>query len=151
MSDWELRKKDFEADGSLRDIYVLWTSTEDWWKVLDFIRGGPYRATFASEGGHVASMADLSAVFGGSKERPALTFWIWDVGVCCHFFSAEEIEFDFAPDGLTQERLDEMLRFIRDLGRLTGKPVHLTPENARDVPIFRYAPERDEVTYVPTE
>ena len=57
--------------------------------------------------------------------------------LACHFFTADEIEFDFVP-AIGEPELRAILNLMADLGDLTGKVVVLTPENMREAPIFRY-------------
>jgi hypothetical protein len=144
---WDACKADFEADGSLRDIYVLGTTLEDWRAVLSLVTAPPYAATMDGE-----DASDISANARALLAHPAphlLSIRVGRVDLCCHFFSENEVEFDFVPNGLTEDDLSGLLTFMTSLGRLTGKLVVMTPENVPTHPIFRFDPQRETIEYLP--
>lgn len=151
--DWQVQRADFEADGSLRDIYVLDTSLEDWRRVLRFLRQGPYAARLVhpEDQDAVRPMPqDLSLLFGEDRTY-LLHFSIGGVLLACHFFTPEEVEFDFVPNGLSEESLRELLRFMARLGDVTRKRVVMTPENARELPIYAYDPITGRMEWVSSQ
>jgi hypothetical protein len=147
---WPTSKVDFEADGSLRDIYVLDTTLDDWSKVLAFVAAKPFDASLTCEGHQVELPWEPRRLFPTIERalRHLLSLRVGDVELCCHFFIEEEIEFDFWPNGMTEDKLGALLSFMCDLGALTGKTVILTPENYQARPIFRYDPGLGIVEFV---
>lgn len=136
--NWSVQQQDFEPDGSLRDIYVLGTTVDDWNEVVRHIGLGSYRAKFAMNGAPMPIPHRVDELFGTAQGL--LTFWVGTVDLACHFFAADEIEFDFYPNAVREHELHQLLGFLADIGDLTGKVVVLTPENCREAPIFRYSP-----------
>jgi hypothetical protein len=147
--DWSTQRADFERDGSLRDIYVLDTSLEDWDRVLDLVtREAPGARLVHAETGALARLdsRDVGALF--REEQPyRLVFSVGGVELCCHFFSKREVEFDFSPDGLDEMKMRGLLRFMARLGEVTGKRVVLTPENVPALPIYVYDPATGRVSW----
>ncbi|MCI0569549.1 MAG: hypothetical protein L0Y66_02245 [Myxococcaceae bacterium] len=140
--DWQAQRAEFEPDGSLRDIYIQDAAPEDWRLVLSFLEQGPYGARLSrrEEQSVVSPMPqDVGLLFDGSHSY-LLHFSVGEVLLACHFFTPEEIEFDFAPNGLSEGALRELLRFMAQLGDLTKKRVVMTPENAPELPIYEYDP-----------
>ena len=61
----------------------------------------------------------------------------------CHFFTPNEIEFDFVSKEIdTPERLQALLEFVETLGRSTGKTVVVTLESSPERAFLRYDPHR---------
>jgi hypothetical protein len=94
--NWEVQKQDFEPDGSLRDIYIRRTTIEDWRAVLALILQGPYQADFRRAQAAVTVPSDVGSLFGTPDFL--LRFSVDKVDLACHFFSSDEIEFDFVPN-----------------------------------------------------
>lgn len=68
----------------------------------------------------------------------------------CHFFTLEEVEFDIDPrEVLGEAGANTVFSFMRRLGEHLNKEVVLTPENAPELPIFRFCPETAQVEYLP--
>ena len=66
----------------------------------------------------------------------------------CHFFARHEIEFDIDPREVHgQGQLDALLAFMRLLSDATGKDAVFTPENFREIVIFRSRPGQPGVEY----
>lgn len=148
--NWDDCKVDFEADGSLRDIYVLDTTLDNWQSVLGFLTAAPYSATLTTGGQPIPIPPDLRVLFVRSESPPPLlSFRIGRVGMGCNFFAEQEIEFDFSPEGLTERDIVGVLHFMCELGHLTDRIVVLTPENCQSRPIFRCDPARRLVEHVP--
>jgi hypothetical protein len=67
------------------------------------------------------------------------------LGLNCHFFIPEEIEFDLDPkDFQTAQQVSYLLDFMRTIGRVVNKPIILTGENDVQGPLFRYDPATNE-------
>jgi len=144
---WDGCKADFEADGSLRDIYIVRTTLEDWRAVVSLVTASPYSATLDGEDASGISI-DVPALLAHPAAH-LLSIRVGRLDLNCHFFSEDEVEFDFVPNGLNEEDLRSLLTFMSSLGRLTGKLVVMTPENVRTHPIFRFDPQRGTIEYLP--
>jgi hypothetical protein len=146
---WAEVSADFERDGSLRDIYVIGANLADWQVVIDTVRRMNPPPVF-SAGGDVAELPDRAERWFGTELIGTLSFRIGQIDINCHFFSADEIEFDLYPQQVDgPEALEVVQSFMCELGNLTGKPVILTGENCREAVILRYRPG-SEVEWVPS-
>ena len=126
--DWARQKEDMAEDGSLRDIYVLGTTAEDWKRVVTFLKAAPYRAKL--------------------EDETLMIFHVGDVEICCHFFVEDQVELDFWPNDVGEPELKLLLEFMADLGDLVGKRVIMTPESDPQNPIFEYEPKKRKVTWL---
>jgi hypothetical protein len=143
--DWPRQQDRFEADGALRDIYVVGTTIEDWNRVVASLVA-EYQATVLRDEVPVP-VPDLAALFD-SDERPFhLRLSVGGLLVTSHFFTDAEIEFDFWPQEVTESSLRDLLVFMSRLGELTQKLVAMTPENMREYPFFTYDPKHRELRY----
>ncbi|MDO9076013.1 MAG: hypothetical protein Q7U72_01030 [Brevundimonas sp.] len=138
--DWERVRHDFEWDGALRDIYVLETSEDDWQRVLDALRQWTPVPVFKRNETitpfHGQAADALSDPNGG-----LLSINVAGMVFNCHFFGADEIEFDLDPREVTEpEQAEAIGRFMGMLGNATGKPVILTYESGRTEIICRWSP-----------
>ena len=149
LPTWAELAEDLAPDGSLRDIYVLDAAESDWTRAIELIRSGPFRANLYLDGAEepAAFPERIEDLF--SRDSKLLTFWVNETDVNCHFFTREEVEFDFWPNALDERRLHSLLKFMADLGDAISKPVLMTHENARDLPIFKYDPHERRMHWVP--
>ncbi len=149
---WDEAAPDFARDGSLRDIYVLGTTVEDWERALGAVREryAPLRFT---AGGEPAALPERAADIFPLREHgtaPLLSFEVGGTLVTCHFFTPEEIEFNIDPGDVTgQDRLEAIADFLRRLAGVVGRPALLTPENLPQSPILRADPNSDRVAFLP--
>ncbi|WP_203832921.1 hypothetical protein, partial [Actinoplanes lobatus] len=136
---WEDVAHYFEDDGSLLDAYVFDVSMTDWQLVLDAVRSVGWPHDYSS-GGTLKPLPDrIEDIFERRRDcsptlhiRPAV-----DIVVATHFFSPEEIEFDFDPDDVHgQEALNVLCSFLRTVGQKLNKQVVLTPESTPNVPLI---------------
>ena len=151
---WQMCRKDFEPDGSLRDVYVFDCDLETWRRVLSLLL-----ATSDAVRHRIAGGEELPAVSSAEQLLPYLTvgnpthvivaFWRDGIEYVCHFFGMEEVELDFEPAAIDGPRaLGSLVRLVGALGRATGRDVSVTPENGRDHPILTYSPAAGEVVLV---
>jgi len=149
---WEEVAREFAPEGSLRDIYVLGTTAEDWARVLDAVRHHYAPLTFTA-GGEPTELPNRAADIFPLWERetaPLLRFEVEGILVTCHFFTPEEIEFSIDPEDVTgRERLEATADFLRIIARAVGKPALLTPESLPQSPILRAEPTSDRIVYLP--
>lgn len=140
--EWERHKEMFAWDGSLIDIYVQGTDGADWQRLLDGLRVGPFDARYRVGEERQPLPERIETIFAQRQETSvALLVDESDLGLTCHFFWLDEIEFDLDPRTINDKTsLDRLLAFIRALGRLLGKNIIMTPENLPERPFFRYDP-----------
>lgn len=146
--DWSQIAPDFTPDGSLRDIYILGTSIDDWaliWNVL-FVSN---RLMFEVEGIARTPPADVREAFAfRASHSVTACYRLGKQRLNCHFFVEDEVEFDLDPRDVDElvdaERLGQ---FLIDLGRATSKEVRLTAENEPGAVIARYSPRSDTVIW----
>jgi hypothetical protein len=80
----------------------------------------------------------------------SLSLDVGGVRVNSHFFATDEIEFDLDPAEVgAPARLDGLFAFMKGLANAVGKDVLFTPENMREIPIFRCRPGAEQVEHVP--
>ena len=146
---WEDYAVEFKWDGSLRDIYVLETSISDWQKLFVFLRWSVYKFSYQVD--ELEELPSSLEIFSGKREyKGLLCVEVGDVGLNCHFFSPDEIEFDFSPDEIKSEaHAKSVFDFMSQLGRALNKEVVLTPENISEHPIFKFSPVTQKVEYFP--
>jgi hypothetical protein len=148
---WEDFEAEFYRDGSLRDIYVLDTQLQDWCAAANFI-ARRYRFEFTGGWQEAIFPRDIGQLFptGPERQLTALSLDVSGVRVNCHFFTADEIEFDLDPAEVSDpSRLDGLFAFMKGLASAVGKDVLLTPENMREIAIFRCHPGADQMEHVP--
>jgi hypothetical protein len=139
----------FYIDGSLRDIYVLGTSEHDWQALLTYLRVSPYPWEYSLDD-EVRPLPEHAADILALREQhsPLLQIDQPRLGLNCHFFSPEEIEFDLDPkDFRTKQDVSYLLDFLRTIGRVLNKSIILTGENDARGPLFRYDPATNEDTW----
>lgn len=136
----------FYIDGSLRDIYVVGTSEQDWQALLTYLRVSPYPLEYLLDD-EVRPLPELAVDILSIRDEhsPLLRIDQQRLGLNCHFFILEEIEFDLDPkDFQTAQQVSYLLDFMRTTGRVLNKPIILTGENDVQGPLFRYDPATNE-------
>lgn len=148
--DWQRVAHEFVRDGSLRDIYIFGTDAGDWQRVLDYLVTSGTELAYEEDGQLASLPRRVETIFARREEAAtALRVDAGGIAMVCHFFTPEEIEFDFWPEEVQgQGRLDAVLAFMRRLTAITGKPAIMTPENDERSPILLVGPGGD-VTYLP--
>lgn len=138
----------FQADGTLRDIYVLQTRNEDWDKFLEFVRSS-YRTEFLVGENSRDLPSEAANVFDEWAVSPVLLkIFVGAVQINCHFFTKNEIELDLAPEEVkTSEQGELIMEFLKALGVALQRPVRLTAESDPDDVIFEYQPGEDRPRY----
>jgi hypothetical protein len=140
--EWSGVAAAFEPDGALRDVYVHGATLADWQAVLDHVRTHYPPLDFSVGGDPAALPAAVAEIFPlWERAAPLLYFHVGGIGVACHFFTPDEVEFDLRPEEVTEQaRLDALVDFVRGVGDATGKPVAVTIENWPEALILRYDP-----------
>lgn len=148
--NWKQYQKEFEWDGSFRDIYIFGTSLDDWQKLLDFIRTGQYTFEYKVDNKPAGLPQQAALMFEKESDRGLMSINIGNLLLNCHFFMTDEIEFDLDPREVKGEKdLVELFTFLRQLCRITNKQTVLTSENVPGLWIFRFTPGITEPEYQP--
>ncbi|MEU7905925.1 hypothetical protein [Actinoplanes sp. NPDC049118] len=149
---WDDVQSVFDAElmGSLPDLCVPKTSTDDWQSLLDFVASSAWRFEYA-EGDTILPLPRAEAVFSrpADAESPALRVWITSslVAIFC-FYAPEEIDFDINVREIRdQEALDVFCEFLRSVGRRLGKSVLMDGEGGNPAvhPVLGFRIEADRV------
>jgi len=146
---WESVTQEFAFDGSWLDIYVFDVDIQAWQRVLDQLRQSGYELVYR-RAGDVSELpnAALEAFPADGDADRLLSVKLAGVLANCHFFACEEIEFDIDPREVQgQRQLDALLAFMRLLSDATGKDAVLTPENCREIVVFRSRPNHSTIEY----
>jgi hypothetical protein len=146
---WESVAQEFAFDGSLRDIYVFDVGLPAWQRVLDRLRQAEYELIY-HRGDDVSELppAAADALPPNDEDARMLSVKFYGILANCHFFTRDEIEFDIDPREIEgQRQLDALLAFMRLLSDATGKDAVLTPENCREIVIFRSRPGQSAIEY----
>lgn len=148
---WETVRREFDFDGSWRDIYVFGTTITDWQRVLDALRSSEYRLTYCLDDQSVEVPTNVVDAFPVPSEcTHLLSVSFAEVTANCHFFTKGEIEFDIDPREVKGQReLNALFGFMRCLAEAVDKEVVLTPENAPEAVIFRVSPARSAIEHYP--
>lgn len=149
VSGAHILKDIFYQDGSLRDIYVLESTSDDWQKLIAFLRSGKYKVTYELDGIEKPLPSDFSEIQKYMGEvYQLLSIHIEGLRLNCHFFLTENIEFDLLPNEVeTEEKAEAIFQFMAMVGRLLGKEVILTPENGQEYVIVGYDPKANKMNY----
>jgi hypothetical protein len=145
--DWQAVKGAFLQDGSLRDIYIVGSTLDDWQSVFEVLKTSEYVFRFSRQGEVQPLSADILQT---AHENYDLGYLLQvDVGgplLNCHFFPNEEIEFDLDPrEVVSIDAAERVFSFMRRLGSAVKKPVHLTGENMKEWLLFVYEPHTGEI------
>jgi hypothetical protein len=147
QAQWEDLKSAFTVDGSWRDLYIFDTTLDDWQRLLDFLAGSGYAMRLT--GGETASPPTTVAGIPWATADDFATLEV-DIGgpvVTCHFFSEEEIEFDFDPSDVTSPaHLAALVLFMQRVSSTMKKPIRLSPENTSEIALLEYDPRTNSMT-----
>lgn len=136
IPDWAYVSPYFDWDGSWRDICILDTTQAHWNAVVNLLQNSSYQwslyvggdpLTSAAEGGKIPDFDTL--VVRSDRLMTHMKFAISDISIKCHFFEDDKIEFDIDPRDVGAANWPELVTFLFDLSRVTGKPCLLTEEN----------------------
>lgn len=137
---WEDIRWLFEADGSLRDIYIQDVNLLDWEKLIDFINLH-YDITF---GNTDAKQIDKVYVINylkdetGEMECQSLRINLNGITIRCYFFLAQQIEFSFSPEEIrTINDFEYIESFMTAISQTLNTQVTLTKENTPECPLLK--------------
>jgi hypothetical protein len=147
--DWKDIAPCFEPDGSLRDIYIIDSSTQDWQTIWMFLTHDPDRLTFSIDGLQTDPPGTVDGVFAvGLEHSVVASYALGKQTINCHFFEKSEIEFDLDPRDVSgTDDVDTLGQFMAVLGQLVSKPVILTQENDQAAVIARFDPKAGKVEW----
>lgn len=131
----------FEITGGFRDIAVLGTeSLEDWREFLKFVTGS-FRTEFLVDLEPRHMPEDPALIFEQRESTPVLLRVFLDgIQLNCHFFGGD-IELDLDPEEVwTQEDVDRVLGFLKELGDVLNRTVLLIEDGQIDWVYYRYEP-----------
>lgn len=139
----DLKKRIYFEDGSLRDIYVLGTTTTDWEKWADLVNR-KYRVEFWDAKTDLRTdKIDFETVkeywaSNGQREVVTATINLQLITVKCHFFDDSEIENDIDPrEFRTVDDHTKLIQYLNDISVTLDKDVIVTEENAQDSVLIR--------------
>ena len=147
--DWKQCQKDFEFDGSWRDIYILDTVSNDWNIFLESLLTSSYETKFWIDGKIVKPIKTIQeALKIRNSACPLMIINASGLHIACHFFTEEEIEFDIDPREVNDwQDLNKVIDFIIFVGNLLQKKVILTPENTSSAILINYNPETESLEH----
>ena len=128
----------WNVDGSLRDVYILRTTSQSWEQFLAYATR--FTCTYFFDG-QACQLPSIIEIFSKRGRSHILSIKVGEVTLTCHFFVVSEIELDINPkDILGQDEHLQVLHFIAGLASAVGKPALLTPENSEQAPFLSYDP-----------
>ena len=142
--DWtKLKKQIYFEDGSLRDIYVLDTTTRDWEKWADLVNKKYHVEFWDGRTGLKTDKVDFAIVkeywdSNGEREIISATIRVGLINVKCHFFDDSKIENDIDPGEIkSQVDHDELIDYLNDISVSLDKEVIVTEENTEGLVLLR--------------
>ncbi|GAA4501431.1 hypothetical protein [Pseudaeromonas paramecii] len=134
MKEWCDVKKDFEPEGSLRDIYIEDINESVWNLFLSDLLDSGYKICF-THGQQVVALPESFAEIKKLQETEPTTLGIAienGIWINCHFFIESEIELDLSPKDIdTESKFKNLVGFLHWLHLALRKPVKLTHENSQ--------------------
>jgi hypothetical protein len=142
MKDWLEVKEDFEADGSLRDIYVLGICVDDWNALIKKVKHESFQFKFVHGSSEQALPGNFYKIKELQQTNPT-TLCIWldnNIQVNCHFFMETEIELDVSPREIkSSAEYKTLTSFMKWLSNTLRKPAILTHEGSQDQVILSFS------------
>ncbi|GET25995.1 hypothetical protein [Prolixibacter sp. NT017] len=141
----------FEADGSLRDIYVQDISLQEWEKLIDHLNDN-FNLTYSDN-----DKIDKKYVLrylqdtSGEMESKSLTINLGQIKVNCYFFISEQIEFDIDPKDVNSlNDFEKIEKFMTSISEALQEQVTLTAANNPEFPLFKID-TKNEINKILTE
>jgi hypothetical protein len=132
------------CDGSLRDIYVLHTSRQDWQRLLDdlHVQGLPMSFRVGEDDDAPVPRAVAEVFARQHEESHTLSIKLSGMMLNTHYVIEDEIELDLDPQELqSEDDFARLLAFMKRLARLLDQPAILTPENLQEYPWITVNPD----------
>lgn len=142
--NWDDIKWIFKPDGALRDIYVQEASLNDWEKIIDLINE-KYKVQFGGIGENQDKhQIDKSYVVEyltndtGALESKFASVLLGKIRLNCHFFLADQIEFDLSPGDVNSiEDFELIENFMVEISKVIDRQITLTDENSPTFPLVK--------------
>lgn len=142
--NWNDIKWIFEPDGSLVDIYVQEVSIDDWGKLIDLLNRKYSLRVGSSEGEKNPNKIDKKYVIkyltdeSGEMESTSVMIELNKVGLNCHFFLPDQIEFDIDPKEVRSiEDFQQIEHFMEEISKSIENQVTLSSENSPEFPLVK--------------
>ena len=138
-NEWyKIREEVYYRDGSLRDIYVLDTTRDDWSKWIDLINEKYSVEFYNRQTEKSEAMINKNIVFDYFNRKTDLlnsaTITLGKIMVKCHFFTDQEIENDIDPGEIdTIEDHYRLISYLTDISKALSKTVVVTAENQQAI------------------
>ncbi len=150
--NWNLVKKDFVDDGSLRDIYFLNANIDKWQEFIGAIPSSDFNFEYQLDGEQKTLPKKAIKIFEDKEHSHLLILKKEGINFNCHFFIKEEIEFDISPNEVnSQDKLAIVMKFMVYFGDLLNLKVILTPENFQKSPILVKDVGNERISYIDIE
>ena len=134
-TDWQKIKEEvYYQDGSLRDIYILGTTKDDWQKWVNFVNQY-YRVSFSANDSEARydniPWAIIEDRFAGNYDFSCqASVYIEGIILNTFFFTEDQIENDITPSEIsTHKSHEQLMHYMQAIASLLNKPVRLTDEN----------------------
>lgn len=136
--NWRDIKWIFESDGFLRDIYVQDISLQDWKLLIKYLNKS-HKLIF-DDLDKIDSNYVLTFLIdnNGEMDAKSVAINLDGIFVNCHFFIADQIEFDINPNDINS--LKDYLKieaFMKNISELLSNQVTLTGENSPKIPLIK--------------
>ena len=140
------------VDGSLRDIYILNASVQDWDSILRLARASSqWDASFSYDGPDLLFPQQYAEITALPQDACATLVWkIYGLDLYCHFWLDTEIEFHFDPAQLNDVNFGSLQDWLRLVGKTLRRDVLVTQENASNEPLMIYKYEINRILVIST-
>ena len=142
--NWHDIKWLFKPDGFLIDIYVQEVSICDWEKLIDLLNSKYSLRTEISGVETNPDQIDKEYAINylidesGEMEGKSVMIDLNKIGLNCHFFLPDQIEFDIDPKEINSiEDFQEIEKFMEVISKILDNQVTLTGENSPEFPLVK--------------
>jgi len=143
--NWDDIKWIFRPNGSLRDIYIQDVTLLDWERLIDLLNS-TYDLKFGEDAERVINKDQVIEYLKdetGEVEGKSLKIYSRGFTIHCHFFLAEQIEFDVDPKEIeSMQDFEELEKFMTSISRALSHQVTLTEENMPELPLIKIDVEK---------
>jgi hypothetical protein len=134
----------FEPGDSLRDIYVQEVSISDWEKLIDLLNSKYTLRVGNLEVETNPNQIDKEYVVkyltdqSGEIRGTSITIDMNKIGLNCHFFLPDQIEFDFDPTEINSiEDFQKIEKFMEEISKTLDNQVTLSLEISPKYPLVK--------------
>ena len=139
MKQWSEVRREFDVDGSLRDIYIENIDLSEWDVFITALKQSEYKFQF-SHGELECDLPNSIAKIKALQEANPTILSIWlsdDIKINCHFFMGSEIELDVSPSDIQSlGSYAKLVKFLDWLSSTMSRVVKVTHEGAQEQVIF---------------